>query len=289
MTDSPARTYVERLASSSPLAAAALAVGAMAEPSVRKAEIAQLAERSGLVLAHSPNDFDPHFARPDSRTAVCAQQVYRVLNPEQAARVSLLCAACERAAEAIARDRIHQMRLAATEAGARVCTNPSPTDPEWQDALERLTGALDFLAAYDPVASEVINSAAQEIADELVLVEPTEGDVLIAELAELGRHAHLVGEGGVSFLILAVDLDAPNEPTFPYGRPHVLLYAGEQADRPASQHREPWSAHLHGADGEYVATINPSFTGGLNAADDAARVAREVDQWLRAFCGIETA
>ncbi|MBT2453291.1 hypothetical protein [Streptomyces sp. ISL-86] len=289
MTDSPARTYAERLAAASPVAAAALALGGLAEPSDRKAQIVQLGDRAGLVLVHSPDDFDPHFARPDSGTAVCAQQVYRVLNAEQAARVSVLCTACERAAEAIGRARIDEMRQAANEASARVRTDPNPDDPEWQAALERLTVTLAFLSKHDPVTSEAINSAAQKIADELAPAKPTEGDVLIAELAKLGRRAYLGGEGGVSYLIMAVDPDAPDDPTFPYGHPHVLMYAGEQADRRASQHREPWSAHLHGADGDYVATIGANFSGRLDAAADAARCAREVDQWLRAFHGTPAA
>ncbi|MEU2487086.1 hypothetical protein ABZ593_21065 [Streptomyces sp. NPDC012617] len=172
MTDRPARTYAERLASSSPLAAAALAVGDLAEPSDRKEQIAQLAERAGLVLVHSPDDFDPHFARPGSGTAVCAQQVYRVLNPEQASRVSLLCAACERAAETIGRDRMREMRQAAIEAGARVRTDPNPMDPEWSAALNRLTVAVNFLMEHDPVYAAATNQAAARLADELKAAEP---------------------------------------------------------------------------------------------------------------------
>ncbi|MFD3609016.1 hypothetical protein ACFWXA_13245 [Streptomyces atroolivaceus] len=100
MTDNPTGSPTEN----SPLIAAARAFASFVEPGDRNAEIAQLGDRAGLVLVHSPDDFDPHFARPDKGMTVCAQQVYRVLNTEMAARVSVLCTACETTAQRIATD-----------------------------------------------------------------------------------------------------------------------------------------------------------------------------------------
>ncbi|MCX5078742.1 hypothetical protein OHA84_38060 (plasmid) [Streptomyces sp. NBC_00513] len=111
--------------------------------------------------------------------------------------------------------------------------------------------------------------------------EPTEGDLLLAELAARGRHAFPGGEGGVSFLIMAIDPGAPDDEDAAYGVPHVLMYAGEQADRPASQHSEPWSAHLHAADGTYLDTLVDGSPEPLDAAADAARCAHEVTAQLR--------
>ncbi|HET6354680.1 hypothetical protein [Streptomyces sp.] len=113
----------------------------------------------------------------------------------------------------------------------------------------------------------------------------TEGDLLRAELAALGRHAFLGGDRGVTYLIMAVDPAAPDDETAAYGVPHILMYAGEQADRPAFDHHEPWSAHLHGSDGDYVATIFDGSPTPLDAAADAALCARVVIAWLRNYLG----
>ncbi|MET7563778.1 hypothetical protein ABZS95_26790 [Streptomyces sp. NPDC005479] len=115
--------------------------------------------------------------------------------------------------------------------------------------------------------------------------QPTEGDLLRAELAALGRHAFLGGDGGVTYLITAVDPAAPADESAACNVPHVLMYAGEQADRPAAEHREPWSAHLHGAEGDYVATIFDGSRAPLDAAADAVLCAREVTAWLAHYLG----
>ncbi|WP_331718468.1 hypothetical protein [Streptomyces sp. NBC_00624] len=114
---------------------------------------------------------------------------------------------------------------------------------------------------------------------------PTEGDLLRTELAALGRHAFLGGDRGITYLIMAVDPAAPDDESAAYNVPHVLMYAGEQADRPATEHREPWSAHLHGAEGDYVATIFDGSRAPLDAAVDAALCAREVTAWLARYLG----
>ncbi|MDX3537869.1 hypothetical protein PV721_26630 [Streptomyces sp. MB09-01] len=61
---------------------------------------------------------------------------------------------------------------------------------------------------------------------------PTEGDLLRAELAARGRHAFPGTEGGMTFLIMAADPGAPDDEDAAYGVLHVLMYAGERADRP---------------------------------------------------------
>ncbi|MGW7312301.1 hypothetical protein [Streptomyces sp. NPDC054865] len=106
--------------------------------------------------------------------------------------------------------------------------------------------------------------------------DATEGDLLLAELAALGRRAFPGEEGGMTFLIMASDPVAPHDEDAAYGVEHVLMYAGERADRPAADHNEPWSAHLHAADGTYLTTLVDGSPTPLDAAADAARCARQV-------------
>ncbi|MER8233124.1 hypothetical protein [Streptomyces sp. NPDC094049] len=110
--------------------------------------------------------------------------------------------------------------------------------------------------------------------------EPTEDDLLLAELAARGRSAFLGEEGGMTFLIMTADPDAPHDEDAAYGVPHILMYASERADRPAADHRDPWSAHLHVADGTYLTTLVDGSPTPLDAAADAARCAREVTERL---------
>ncbi|WP_327421774.1 hypothetical protein OG763_14640 [Streptomyces sp. NBC_01230] len=63
------------------------------------------------------------------------------------------------------------------------------------------------------------------------------------------------------------------------------MYAGEQADRPAAEHRDPWSAHLHGAYGDYVATVFDGSPAPLDAAADAELCATKVLAWLGKHLG----
>lgn len=63
------------------------------------------------------------------------------------------------------------------------------------------------------------------------------------------------------------------------------MYAGEQADRPAAKHREPWSAHLHDAHGDYVDTVFDGSPAPLDAAADAELCATKVLAWLGEHLG----
>ncbi|MGA5497752.1 hypothetical protein ACPCSP_25650 [Streptomyces cinereoruber] len=252
----------------------------------RNTEIRALADAAGLALAHGWDDLDPHFAHPDAGETMCDRAVTRWLSEELAARVSILCPKCERAARLRRDRRISEARQACQEAGPRVRTNPDPKDPEWIEALDRLGSALDYLEKHDSVTAEGIRKGAAEAGAALELIGldegVTEGDLLIAELAKLGREAGLTREGGVSCVVMAAASDAP---PFPYDRPHVLMYAGERADRPATDREEPWSAHLYGADGEYITDIGSTSPTPLGPLSDAARCAREVVEWLDAFWG----
>jgi hypothetical protein len=110
--------------------------------------------------------------------------------------------------------------------------------------------------------------------------QATEGDLLIAELARRGRRAYLGGDRGVTFLIMTADPDASDDEGSAYTSAHLLIYAGEHADRPAAEHNEPWSAHLHDAEGNYVDTLFEGSGTPLDAETDAALFATQVCDWL---------
>lgn len=110
--------------------------------------------------------------------------------------------------------------------------------------------------------------------------QATEGDLLIAELAQRGRRAYPGGDRGLTFLIMAADPDAPDDEDHAYTSTHILIYAGEQADRPAAEHSEPWSAHLHDADGNHIGVIHEGSGTPLDAKADAILCATTVCDWI---------
>jgi hypothetical protein len=110
--------------------------------------------------------------------------------------------------------------------------------------------------------------------------QATEGDLLIAELARRGRRAYLGRDRGVTFLIMTADSDAPDDEGSAYTTAHLLMYAGEQADRPAAEHTEPWSAHLHDAEGNYVTSLFEGVGTPLDAETDTTLFATQVCDWL---------
>ncbi|KPI33317.1 hypothetical protein OV450_1405 [Actinobacteria bacterium OV450] len=112
MRDHPALSFPQSLLASPPcppsfssagsqLTQAARAFAALTDPGDRNAEILQLGQQAGLVLTHGADDLDPHFANPEGSTTQCGQEVTRWLSDELAARVSILCTACEHAATAL--------------------------------------------------------------------------------------------------------------------------------------------------------------------------------------------
>lgn len=106
------------------------------------------------------------------------------------------------------------------------------------------------------------------------------GALLISELARRGRRAYLGGDRGVTFLIMTADSAAPDDEGSTYTTAHLLMYAGEHADRPAAEHTEPWSAHLHDAEGNYVDTLFAGVGTPLDAETDTALFATQVRDWL---------
>ncbi|MEU0857457.1 hypothetical protein ABZ352_18740 [Streptomyces griseofuscus] len=104
----------------------------------------------------------------------------------------------------------------------------------------------------------------------------TEGDVLRAALAAYGFPAYADGEGGISWL--AVPLNPHSSEADTYEDPHFRIASREDADRPASAHDEPWSAGLHGADGDFL-TLLDAVPPGTSLAEDCAHIARAVAEY----------
>jgi hypothetical protein len=101
-TDRPAHELATEPAS--PLIAAARAFADSVEPGDRNAEIRALARRADVDLAHA-DDFEPHYADPMAVITLCSKKIDRRLPEELAARVSVLCPGCEKAAGQIAEAR----------------------------------------------------------------------------------------------------------------------------------------------------------------------------------------
>lgn len=131
--------------------------------------------------------------------------------------------------------------------------------------LADATGAL-FIATADRVIELApIREAA-----------PTEGDVLEAALNAYGLISHADGMGGKTCRVMPVDHRAPDEET--YRRPHLLIYAGERADRPVREYAEPWSVHLHDENGEYVDQVYVAAKG-LECVEASAACAKAIATW----------
>ncbi|MFJ4342653.1 hypothetical protein [Streptomyces sp. NPDC088915] len=106
---------------------------------------------------------------------------------------------------------------------------------------------------------------------------PTEGDVLEAALNAYGLSSDADGTDGVTFRVMPAEPGTPIEDI--YNGPHLLLYAGERADRPASEYSEPWSVHLHRKDGDYVDQVYVAPEG-LECAEASAACAQAVVSWF---------
>ncbi|MFE1270591.1 hypothetical protein [Streptomyces sp. NPDC058758] len=105
---------------------------------------------------------------------------------------------------------------------------------------------------------------------------PNEGDVLDAALSAYGLRSHPDDFDGVTFRVMAADPAITDDVS---SRPHLLMYAGELANRPVREHTEPWSVHLHDETGEYVEQIYAA-PAELGCAEQSAACARAVAAWM---------
>jgi hypothetical protein len=106
---------------------------------------------------------------------------------------------------------------------------------------------------------------------------PTEGDKLRAALAAFGLPSFHAEDGGVSYVLVAVDR-ADTEAAAHTGT-KVLLHSGEDAARPADQHDEPWTASLYAGDGTYLDELF-SAAAGLPLAQECAATALSLACWI---------
>lgn len=123
-----------------PLTTAARALADSIEPGQRNAEIVNLGAEAGLILVHSSNDFDPHYADPAAVIALCRQPIERELDAERMARISVVCGECETAARAIAGARAAAEAAAKTPVtGPRVhrfdSTHEAYNATQWNDEI----------------------------------------------------------------------------------------------------------------------------------------------------------
>ncbi|MFE3033040.1 hypothetical protein ACFXKY_15520 [Streptomyces canus] len=106
---------------------------------------------------------------------------------------------------------------------------------------------------------------------------PTEGDMLRAALGAFGIPSFYAEDGGVSYVLVAVDRTADEGDA--HTGPKVFLHSGEDAMRPADQHDEPWTASLYAADGAYIDELF-SARPGFPLAEECAHAALSLACWL---------
>ncbi|HLL33853.1 MAG TPA: hypothetical protein VK545_08160 [Streptomyces sp.] len=110
---------------------------------------------------------------------------------------------------------------------------------------------------------------------------PTEGDKLRAALDAYGVPSFPAGgvsDGGVTYVLVAVDQTRDEDAAHTGPRLHIAF--GEDANRPAADHDEPWTVHLYTAGGDWEAAL---FTapGGLDVDEESAITAWFLVRWLR--------
>ncbi|MFD9422247.1 MULTISPECIES: hypothetical protein [unclassified Streptomyces] len=199
----PTRTYTERLADSTPQSAAALGFGNLvADVDARRAAIQvrtfdsteavrqavardELTDGSVFVvdsekvvgfvvvvfeaaLTEECGPFD-HLSEP-GREYADGEYVDSVVVAEGEARIRGFLLRDEGT-----QDRIRSMRKLANISAERVRTDPNADDPEWQMALHRLTVAMSYLAAHDPIAAEAVDAYARRIAEDLKRIDEEYG------------------------------------------------------------------------------------------------------------------
>ncbi|MEU1824226.1 hypothetical protein ABZ502_17585 [Streptomyces abikoensis] len=108
---------------------------------------------------------------------------------------------------------------------------------------------------------------------------PSEGDVLRAALTACAIPSYKANDGGTSCVLVPINRTA-NE-----GDAHtgvkLLISSGEDAERPAEAHDEPWSAHLYGPENDFIDSVftAPDF---LSLDEESALTAWAVLRWLEA-------
>ncbi|MFE0765403.1 hypothetical protein [Streptomyces smyrnaeus] len=211
MTETTPQSYAEKLAASSPLAAAAFAVGTAAEPGDRNVEIAELAGRAGLQLVHSREDFDPHYADPAAVITLCGQGIERVLDQKRKARVSVLCNVCETAAREIVAAREtetakHKTPVTEPTVHRFDCTADCYDQTQWNDEIHD----GDVLVIESESVIAILNRAwpAALTAQNGELHKLTEPAYEI----EGGRYAASVEKAAEQAAACGVDLDPLHQP-----------------------------------------------------------------------------
>ncbi|MCX4784125.1 hypothetical protein [Streptomyces sp. NBC_01264] len=111
----------------------------------------------------------------------------------------------------------------------------------------------------------------------------TEADVMSAALRLHGYPARLHGDGGTTFFAVPLDPETPADDVFLHA--HFLIASGERADRPVTEHDEPWSAALYEGGREYVDVIYAGKPGLSIEKDAEACVLAVVEHAARTRAG----
>ncbi|WP_434593344.1 hypothetical protein [Streptomyces sp. A5-4] len=185
MTDSPDPTYAERLTSSSPLAGAALAFGDLVEDvdqrraAIRVHRFDSTEDAKAAAGRDELSDGDVIVVESERVTGFMVVVLPAAVTEERGALYRLSSPAhdyaggsyidsavvAEREGRALGfllhdetpQERIRSMHKLMNDSGARVRTNPDPTNPEWKAALDRLTIAHNYLKEHDAAYAEVVN------------------------------------------------------------------------------------------------------------------------------------
>ncbi|MEC3995196.1 hypothetical protein VSR01_17305 [Actinacidiphila sp. DG2A-62] len=264
----------ERAEPASPLTAAARAFADSIEPGDRNEEIRALARRADVDLAHSKNDFEPHFADPAAVITLCHEPVERRLNEEQAARVPVLCKGCAEAAERIAE------RREAEEAAAKAPV----TDPR-AHRFDSTREAYDATQWNDEIRDgDVLVIASEKVVGILNLAWPVALTVRHGELHTLavpisevgeGRYAEsarLAGEQARELHVAFRDDHAPDaEPTV--RQVNDMLQAANEASTRVASDPDPEDPQWRAALARLTAAIEflrkhcPGYAAAVEAAD----------------------
>lgn len=125
------------------------------------------------------------------------------------------------------------------------------------------------------LAQTAMKNARRTVAEEVAPVL-TEGDVLRAALGALGYSVYADEERGFTWLVVPLDPDTAEADM--YDGLHFRISSGERADRPATEHDEPWGAGLHNSEADHILTLDAA-PDGLTLAEESAHCARAIAQY----------